>query len=149
MESSASMSDIDNCHDIDLIEISEPTANALRLVVAELSRTDVKAEDVLPPLYAVPGALLVERGGKDRLFEVFWESYAAYGVRNESYTGDEPAEFEGKLFRLYSRSLYLDYVRSASKYVSSLVPNHRHWGIVCVNHIVDVVSNVEPRIRRI
>jgi hypothetical protein len=96
----------------------------------------------------VEGARLIEHGRRDRLFEVRWSRYVAYNVRNESYSGwDESEEFQGRSFRIYSKSHYLDFLKTA-KNVQNLAPGHSHWRIVCVNHIIDVASLEEPNVAR-
>jgi hypothetical protein len=91
----------------DLVEITEPKPNSLRLILAEMS-VDYGAQDEPPP---VPGALPVRHGTQDRTFEVIWERYAVYAVINESYySGNGGDAFEGNRFRLYSQSRYLRFV---------------------------------------
>ena len=47
----------------------------------------------------------------DSAWEVIFERYIAYSVRNESYVGANPEEsWEGRLFRTYSKSEFLDYI---------------------------------------
>ncbi|MGC9991055.1 MAG: hypothetical protein ABSD52_01490 [Candidatus Cybelea sp.] len=132
------------CRDLDLVKIEEPGTNCLRLLIAELTpgvRSDI-------PQSPVEGARLNERGSRDRLFEVTWSRYVAYNVLNESYAGwDESEEFQGTSFRLYSKSHYLDFLKTAEN-VQNLAPAHRHWRIVCVKHIIDVASEEEPNVAR-
>jgi len=127
----------------DLVEITEPEPNALRLVLAEMSVDDKAGGESSP----VPRALPVRRGSRDRIFEVSWERYAAYTVLNESYdSGNGEDVFEGNLFRIYSKSRYLQFVEEEIENVVFLAPGYKHWGVVCVNHIVHVIAAAEPRI---
>lgn len=136
--------EMDNCGDLDLVQIEEPGTNSLRLLVAQL--TPSARSDTPPP--PVESAHLIEHGNRDRLFEVRWSRYVAYNVLNESYFGwDESEEFQGRSFRLYSKSHYLDFLKTVEN-VQYLAPGHRHWRIVCVNHIIDVASEEEPNVAR-
>jgi hypothetical protein len=45
------------------------------------------------------------------IYEVVFESYIAYSVRNDSYTVlDSEEELEGSLICIYARSKFLDYI---------------------------------------
>ena len=136
--------EIDRCAHLDLVQISESN-NSLRLIVAELSVSD----QITPsPPFPVEGTHSVEHTRRDHFFEVSWSRYVAYNVFNESYTGWDPSqEFQGTRFRQYRTSHYLDFVRKEQN-VSFLAPKHKHWGIICESHIIDVVSEEEPYVAR-
>jgi hypothetical protein len=87
-----------------------------------------------------------------RLFCVRWPSYIAYQISGESIsTTDERNEFDGKIFRHYTKSAYLDYVRATSTTetlgaeIRKWVGVH-HWALYCLDHTIDVVSFHEPEI---
>jgi hypothetical protein len=81
------------------------------------------------------------------IYEIIFDQYIAYSVRNESYTQtDEEEEFEGRLACMYTKSKFLDYVR-ASTFASDDYPGtFKHYGFNCLNHIVDIVSTSPPKI---
>jgi hypothetical protein len=142
----SAMDEMDRCAYLDLVRISEAD-NSLRLIVAELSASDQVAQSPPAP---VEGAYPVEHTRRDHLFEVFWPRYVAYNVFNESYTRWDPSreeEFQGKRFRQYQKSYYLDFVRR-EKNVGFLAPKHKHWGIMCEWHVIDVVSEDDPFVSR-
>ncbi len=62
---------------------------------------------------------------------------------------DEAEEFTGNLFRVYSKSKFLDYVDASTVSVDFLVGTHKHYEIACLNHIIDVASGREPLIEEI
>ncbi len=127
---------------IDLVEITEPETNALRLVIEEMS-PDHSAKPDIP----ISGLVRMRHGSQDRTFVLLWERYAAYTVINESYTnGNGDDVFEGDHFRLYSQSRYLRFVEETVGNVGVLHPGYKHWGVVCQWHVIDVISNVEPQI---
>jgi hypothetical protein len=106
--------EIDSCHCLFLREITLPKENALRLLLEEafvmrdevtvsVGRTEIMGGH---PVRAIEGS---------RLFEIIWDLYVAYSVRNESYvTRDESEEFSGRFARIYSKSHFLDYVSHAT-----------------------------------
>lgn len=73
----------------------------------------------------------------------------AYSVRNESYAQHTSYEqLTGHKFRLYSRSHYLDFVEAATIASNDYPGPMRHYGIICEDHIIDVVSVNEPDIEQ-
>jgi hypothetical protein len=133
-EVTSTTEEMDSATGLDLVTISEPRANSLRLIIAELTSSERSDS--------------IEHGVRDRLYEVTWSAYVAYNVINERYcTRNDSDEFEGRLFRLYRKSRYLEFVRE-NKNATFLAPNHKHWAIICENHIIGVVSEEEPIIRR-
>jgi len=133
--------DID-CKYLYLDALSEPEDNALRAVVLE-ARSDMAVSTATVPVTNVSP---IEHTRGCRVFEVTWDSYIAYSVRNESYAQNGSDAFEGNLFRLCSKSHFLDYVACATFATSDYPGSFRHWSIVCLNHVVDVVSQVEPKV---
>lgn len=141
--------EIDSCYSLLLREITEPSENALRLLLEEAF--------VLPREVTVAvGGTETKAGGPirsiegSRLFEVVWDFYVAYSVRNESYVArDECEEYSGRLARIYSKSHFIDYVSRATFACNEHPGTLRHIGLVSESHIVDVVSTDLPRVRQI
>lgn len=125
--------DIDSFDYLSVESIMEPEANRLRMeICAGLSNED------------------------PRLFEVFWADYLAYQVVNESFSRcDDYDEYEGRLFVKYSKSRYLDFVIAAPsihfEYAEFAFKwsSVTHWGLRCLDHTIDVISNNEPEIREL
>lgn len=126
----------------------------LRLVLLEAtSGGAIDAEklgfDSPPELIGIlEGARAIEHLPGCRIFDVRWSSYIAYSVINESYASGEPETSvgTGKLFREYSRSEYLHYMRNASWACDDHPGPYKHWAAYCLNHVVDVASPSEPEI---
>jgi hypothetical protein len=121
-------------------EISEPKDNSFRFVIKQASlgeqETDVKVDSsVVTQLNSIVS------DQNCFIYEVVFKSYIAYSVINESYAQqDETEKFTGHLFRVYSESHFLNFVR-ASTIASEDYPGvFAHYGIVALNHIVDIVS---------
>ena len=131
---------------LDVVEISEPRVNALRLVVEEMTLNPASRMSSPAP---VDGAVPVEHSGCDLRFEVSWDQYDVYQVLNESYdSGNGPTEvWEGSLFRRYSSSRYLCFAEEAFENITHLDRGHQHWAIVGQNHIVHVIAGSTPKIR--
>jgi hypothetical protein len=140
--------EIDSCRYLFLRDLREPQENSLRIVVEE-AKADGPPEDIEILGKVIRGTVAVESDETCRAFEITWSSYVAYSLRNESYTQwDESEQWQGRLFRLYSKSHFLDYVARAT-FASDTYPGPlRHWCLVCLLHLVDVVSSVEPELRR-
>jgi hypothetical protein len=128
-----------------LLQLDEPQDNVLRLVVAEgRTLTSEKPSGSLPVSSVAP-IVADEQSAK---YELLFESYVAYSVRNESFTViDNEERFEGGLFRIYTVSPFLQYVGAATIASPDFGGPYRHYGLLCLNHIVDIASAEKPRIR--
>jgi hypothetical protein len=138
-----------SCKYLFLREISEPNDNRLRLIVEEANAGEI--EPGARVVAGVPFSDLrpIESSHNDRLFELIWSSYIAYSIRNESFVSLDSSEVveAGRLICVYSKSHFLDYVAKATSATDEYPGKSRHLGINCLNHIVDIVSIVEPEVR--
>jgi hypothetical protein len=129
-----------------LTDIGEPKDNVLRLVIEE-ARASGELEDIKIADVTLPDVRSIVSDESCHAYEILFGSYVAYAVRNESYgVPDESEEFTGRRFCVYSKSRFLDYVRLATFASDDYPGKLNHYGINCLNHIVDVVSIEEPRI---
>ena len=129
-----------------LTEIGEPEDNVLRLVIEE-ARASGEPEEMKIGDVTLSGARPITSDDSCHAYEVVFGSYVAYSVRNESYTPeDKSEEFTGKLFRVYSKSRFRDYLSVATFATDEYPGKLNHYEIVCENHIVDVASVGEPEI---
>jgi len=138
-----------------LRNISEPRDNSLRLIVEEaISNKAVTDRAVIPEqlpelAFLRKNAWPIESVEGCRAFELYWSRYAAYLVTEEllgggGQYGDEV--FTGNLLRLYSRSQFLEHVaRDTGGHTHPLI----HYKLLCVNHLIDVVSYVPPQFREV
>lgn len=79
------------------------------------------------------------------IIQVELGSYIGYSVRNEPFTvWDRAEESEGHAFRTYSKSQYLDFIKSGAIADEVHAGPFGHYGMACLNHVVDVVSASEP-----
>ena len=136
--------DINSCKYLYLKEICEPEDNSLRLIIEEA------VEDDEPE--AIGGTGLSGKGiqvtSESRVFEIYFDSYIGYSIIDESLAlPDESEVFEGRMFCVYEKSNYLDYLKKVS-FATEYHPGPSvHYGFNCLNHIVDIVSADEPQIR--
>ncbi len=148
---------IGSCRYLYLYRITEPEDNQLRIVILEattgapLTQEQMTAEtdEVLGSILA--GSSPIEHTEGCKRFELLWENYIGYSVVNESYSNGEPEESNGKgrLLVVYETSNYLEYLSKASFATADYPGPFKHWAIYCLNHTIDVASQVEPRIREL
>jgi hypothetical protein len=83
-------------------------------------------------------------------FEIHFRRYFAYLVRDESgFPPEKGALFDGAQFRRYKKSSFLDFVTKAS-FSEDIRPDPLyHYGIYCLNDLVDVISSAPPEINYI
>ena len=141
--------EIDLCDFLFLREITELDDNGLRLLLQEgtvaLETVSVKVGGA-----EISGCHRIESTSESRLFEVVWQRYVAYAVRNESFVSPDEYEISvGSRFRVYSRSSFLDFVRSATFVTDDYPGPIQHIAVTCEDDIVDVVSTKEPTVKRL
>lgn len=145
---------IRSCEYLYLDAISEPEQNQLCIVIleattgAELSEQQLTAEHGEAIGSILTGTRAIEHLEGCKKFELVWENYIGYSVVNESYSNGEPASSNGKgrLMVEYEKSEYLEYLSRASFATVDYPGPYKHWALYCLNHTIDVASQVEPRI---
>jgi hypothetical protein len=145
---SSEFAEIDSCYSLFLREISEPKENSLRLLLEEAF---VLPEEVTIAVGGteITGGHPIRSIEGSRLFEIVWDFYVAYSVRNESYVNHDQSEvFSGRFARFYSKSHFLDYVSRATFACTEHPGPLQHIGFVAECHIIDVVSTGPPRVRQ-
>jgi hypothetical protein len=139
---------LDSCYTVFLREISEPEENVLRLVLQEANANSetvsLKADGT-----TIENLRRIESTERSRTFELRWNQYIAYSVRNESFALQDDSELHlsGRLMRLYSKSHFLDYVSRATLANEQYPGPYTHVRILSENHVVDVISTQSPEIR--
>ena len=139
---------LDACEYLFLSEIEELDNNGLRLVVAEGRRAG-ESEPIQVGGAVIPGGTRIDVTDESAAFEVVWSKYVAYSVMNESFAAvDEQERFTGNRIRLYSKSLFIDYVARASFACDEYPGPTQHIAVVCENHIIDVIAAMRPVVQR-
>ena len=137
-----------------LRELPEPRDNSLRLLVDEAicgseptDATDRLAKPALGNL--VTNVHPIRTTETCRIFELIWSSYVAYLVTEEcvgSCGKYDDETFEGKLFRVYQKSHFLEHLaRDTGAHFKRVL----HYKLVCLNHLIDVAAYDPPKIRTI
>jgi hypothetical protein len=130
-----------------LTEIGEPKDNALRLLIEE-AIVDEEEHDFKIANSVISGVRDIVSDHRCFAYEIIFESYIAYSVINESFdTVDESEAFTGKLFRTYSKSKFLDYLKTATLADEEYPGAFSHYLIAALNHIVNVASTDSPVIK--
>lgn len=122
---------------------SEPSDNALRLIVEEAA-SDRASPESSPAERSASQYLQIRRTGKT--FALRWKHYVAYLVTEEGAgsCGEYSDEvYTGKLLRHYTKSHFLDHLgRDTGGHMNPL----RHYKVICLNHLIDVASENPPEI---
>ena len=143
------MEQINSLEFIYLVDISEPEPLNLQIVVAEAKIVgpprDIEIDgEVLDDAYQI-------KSTQDcRMYRLLFDSYIVYTVLNESYDfADQSAQYTGNLIRIYSKSWYLDYTDKHTLACAEHPGPYKHYGIICLDHIIDVTPCSEPLIEEI
>jgi hypothetical protein len=129
-----------------LSEIGEPEDNTLRLVVIEASAQGIEVK--VPGTGLTGQPILPEPTAKP--LELTWTSYIAYAVRNESYaTPEEGQQPPTDMLSERQGTAFLTFVAQATFATVDFPGPFRHWELVCLNHVVDVVSTEAPVVRQL
>lgn len=136
-----------------LRNLTEPHDNALRLVVQEAVDNPggiVRAYVELPELQEIlRDAWPIESTESCRTFELTWKYYVAYLVTEEcvgSCGSCEDEVYSGKLFRVYTKSHFLEHVgRDTGGHTDPVL----HFKLVCLNHLIDVAAYDAPQVKEI
>ena len=132
-----------------LTDIGEPDENELRLVIEE-AKAAGEREDLKIGETTIEGTRAILSTDDCAAYEITFEDYIGYSVLNESYvSGDDSEISEGRLFCIYTKSHYLDYIHNGTFASDDYPGPFKHYGFNCLNHIVDVASMSEPKIKQI
>ena len=142
-------SDLMNLKNIYFEQIYEPEENTLRLLFSR-NRTSETPETIKIGEIEINDTYSIDVDESLPLIELDFEWYIGYSIRNESYTSwDDYEEFEGKTFRIYSKSRYLDFIKVGTFATDNYPGPYKHYGITCLKHVVDVVSVSVPIIKEV
>ena len=140
-----------------LIELAEGANNEIKFVVA-LSACGELATDSTETgntqVDEVLSACVPINADTDDRYEIVFESYVFYMVRNESYAlGWHKDEIgKGDYFLLFEKSRLLDFLPHFAEteiLEAYCQQGWQHYGILCQNHLIDVIAASEPKIRKL
>lgn len=131
-----------------LTKIFEPEENTLEfeltMGIVEESEKNLLIQGVDLGLYSP-----ISYNESSDVFKVVFDSYIAYSVINESYENIGETECIGKKIRIYTESNFLDYVKADTFATDDYPREFKHYMFITLNHIVNIVSTVEPKIEKI
>ncbi|QQZ08496.1 hypothetical protein [Heyndrickxia vini] len=134
-----------------LKEIAEDVAldeGALKIKIERCKVSD-KTVSVIEFDDVVIEANPIEVDSELPIIELEFSSYVSYSVINESFAPFQDYEvYEGSLFRIYSKSRYLDFIKLRT-FAVDIFPDLVHYQIPCLNHIIDIISNEVPIVTEI
>lgn len=132
-----------------LARLGEEGDNKLRIVLEEARADGPMVEHRLGSRNHPIKAKAIETTPGCARFYIYFDSYVAYAVRNESYAQNAKSDvYEGHFAAIYSRSLFLDFVAEATFATSNYPGPFVHYGFSTLNHVVDVVACKPPAVER-
>ena len=141
-----------------LLSLQDGPDNTLRIVIAFPMEGDEGTNlDDFPKQYAskVEDMLVRSRPvyeDMEQVYEIVFEDYVIYQNRNESYTVWDNYEIRrGHYLVIFEKSRLLDYYENVLfdfDDEETKRDKRKHYGIYTENHILDVISNSEPKIRK-
>lgn len=142
-----------------LLELSDDPNNILRVVIAfpKEGEEGENLDDFPEPYKSRVEDLLVHSRpvseDMDQVYEIVFEDYVIYQNRNESYTVWDDYEIrKGNYLIVFEKSRLLDYYEDVLfdfDDKETKRDKRKHYGIYTENHILDVISNSTPIIRKI
>jgi len=138
---------IDTSHTLFLQDIREETVNSLSLEVMQAGPVG-EPHDLKLARGTIEGVTRINSTSKSGAYKVVFDSYVCYKVLNESYSSpSHPHEvFTGNLFRIYTKSDYLDQISIDTCACDGYPGPLRHYCLICADHIIDVVTDQPPEI---
>ncbi|MEO2259653.1 hypothetical protein ABGV43_22430 [Paenibacillus amylolyticus] len=131
---------------VDLVDYTE--APGMRLILRFRIHRETNEQPYLDLINIKGSSTIVQDNDRFPIIEVEFESYIGFSIRNEIYTmWDKYEDFEGKIFRIFKKSRYLDLIKLSTFATEDYPGPYRHYGIAGLNHIVDIVSIEDPEIR--
>ncbi len=130
-----------------LDEIVEPETNSLRISINRASISP-KSEDVSFDEYTINDVYPIEIDKTLPVIHIEFDSYVSYSIFDESFHFvNREDEFMGNSVRLFTKSTFLDYISKGT--IALDIYSYKelfHYQIVCLDHIIDIVSFDKPDI---
>jgi len=144
------IAEMNRCEYLFLAEIQHPDYHSLRFVIEE-GRPAGETGPLEIAGAVISGGTRIDVTEESQCFELLWDSYIAYAVLNESFALPADADecYVGKLFRVYSKSHFIDYLARAAFAASEYPGPAKHYEIACQDHIIEVVSIKDPMVSRL
>jgi len=140
--------EINNSKHLYFIDLSEPEVNRLSIAVKEATISE-QEEDIIIQNKNIGPAKRILFDGPGKVYEFYFQTYAAYCIINESFSMFQDHEERiGRVFCIYSKSNYLDYIRNSTIVEYIRDGDLKHYAINCLDHTIYIASMVEPIVTR-
>ena len=136
-----------------VLSVTDNADNELRIILS-LAKTGQKCitDDDSTKLNEILENAVPVQADEDNIYEIVFERYIIYQCRNESYTAFDNTEIrDGKYLVTFEKSRLLDFYENVIFDFDSIdtKTKRKHYGIISANHIIDVIANEPPIIRKI
>ncbi len=138
-----------------VLQIQDAPDNVLRVLVALTRRRQPPCTDDLDPkLQQVLSQAVGLCPDEEQIYEITFDGYILYQVGNESYCGWGPdKQSAGRHFLIFDRSRLLERLSDFSDCQQlpdgTFYPRPwKHYGILALDHIINVISPYEPTIQK-
>ena len=136
-----------------VLSVTDNADNELRIVLslAKIDQECITDDDNTKLNEILKNAVPVQ-ADEDNIYEIVFSRYIIYQCRNESYTSFDNTEIRsGKYLVTFEKSRLLDYYKNVIFDFDSIdtKTKREHYGIISANHIIDVIANEPPIIRRL
>ena len=136
-----------------VLKISDSSDNELRIILATAKTGDKKSLSTGSPKLddILVNSELIEPD-KQNVYEIVFSDYIIYQCRNESYKAFDDTDIRpGKYLVTFEKSRLLDFYENVIFDFDSIdtKTKRKHYGIISANHIIDVIANEPPIIRKI
>ena len=140
--------EINSAKNIFISHIFEPKENSL-----EFELTIGKLSDIEEPIIWNGVDLGIGKSiyydDKSDKYKVTFDSYICYSVINESFDNLYEKEFTGNKARIYSDSNLLNYIKEDTIATFDYPGEYKHYSLIAEDHIINVVSTIEPAIEKV
>lgn len=140
---------IDKCRNILLTRLFEPELNELVIEINLGSESEEAADLIIGNLNIGPTHSVNFDNSNER-FLLYFGTCVSYCVTNASYEMGTTGKFSGDSIREYTESFFIDFCKKTTFAFQVLNANElRHYEILTVRHIINVLSTGSLTIKRI
>ena len=136
-----------------LVKLEEWEENRLRIVISLSTCGDVGENIPNNEKNVIKRILKKARPiypNNEKTYEIYFDNYVMYQVRNESFVAFDKDEIRcGKRLIVFEKSKLLDYVKKVIWADENYFGGHTHYGIYTENQIIDVISQIEPKVKKL